>query len=209
MRCSECQHVQMMLLPWEWPASPWQWFHIDLAGPFNGHNIHSGQNYSAWPLQPLHTPLMCWWGLFARTGVPEPLVSEYGPQFMSDEFQDGIKHVTSAPYPPAPQGLVERFVQKPEECTMSYEGWTHHTEPKAEQLCLSDLPPTRHDYAVPWMPSMFKAGSTETEPEEERTRQTDEAMYSPRITDYASAYLQRSAKKELNHSPTQWRLCQT
>lgn len=50
-------------------------------------------------------------GLFARTGVPEPLVSENGPQFMSDEFQDGIRHVTSAPYPPAPNGLVERFVQ--------------------------------------------------------------------------------------------------
>ncbi len=54
--------------------------------------------------------------LFARTGVPEQLVSDNGPQFISEEFQiflrnNGIKHVTSAPYHPATNGLAERFVQ--------------------------------------------------------------------------------------------------
>ncbi|XP_053092543.1 uncharacterized protein K02A2.6-like [Pangasianodon hypophthalmus] len=54
--------------------------------------------------------------LFARTGVPEQLVSDNGPQFVSAEFQiflknNGIKHLTSAPYHPATNGLAERFVQ--------------------------------------------------------------------------------------------------
>ncbi len=54
--------------------------------------------------------------LFARTGVPEQLVSDNGPQFISAEFQiflknNRIKHVTSAPYHPASNGLAERYVQ--------------------------------------------------------------------------------------------------
>lgn len=54
--------------------------------------------------------------LFARTGVPEQLVSDNGPHFISAEFQiflknNRIKHVTSAPYHPASNGLAERYVQ--------------------------------------------------------------------------------------------------
>ena len=37
--CSGCQHHQKMpkaapLHLWEWPSSPWQWLHINFAGPF-------------------------------------------------------------------------------------------------------------------------------------------------------------------------------
>ena len=54
--------------------------------------------------------------LFARYGVPAQLVSDNGPQFKSEEFQlflkrNGIKHITSAPYHPASNGLAERCVQ--------------------------------------------------------------------------------------------------
>ena len=54
--------------------------------------------------------------LFARYGVPSQLVSDNGPQFKSEEFQmflkrNGIKHLTSAPYHPASNGLAERCVQ--------------------------------------------------------------------------------------------------
>ena len=54
--------------------------------------------------------------LFARHGVPQQLVSDNGPQFVSAEFEhflkmNGIKHSTSAPYHPASNGLAERFVQ--------------------------------------------------------------------------------------------------
>ena len=41
--------------------------------------------------------------LLARYGLPEQLVSDNGPQFMSAEFQsflqkNGVKHLQSAPY---------------------------------------------------------------------------------------------------------------
>ena len=54
--------------------------------------------------------------LFTRYGVPAQLVSDNGPQFTSEEFQqflkrNGIKHITSAPYHPATNGLAERCVQ--------------------------------------------------------------------------------------------------
>ncbi len=54
--------------------------------------------------------------IFARFGLPEQLVSDKGPQFTSQEFeqfvqQSGIKHIRSAPYHPSTNGLAERFVQ--------------------------------------------------------------------------------------------------
>ena len=54
--------------------------------------------------------------LFARYGVPSQLVSDNGPQFKSEEFQmflkrNGVKHLTSAPYHPATNGLAERCLQ--------------------------------------------------------------------------------------------------
>ena len=54
--------------------------------------------------------------LFARYGIPEQLVSDNGPQFTSEEFSqfmqpNGIKHIRTASYHPASNGLAERFVQ--------------------------------------------------------------------------------------------------
>ena len=54
--------------------------------------------------------------LFARYGVPAQLVSDNGPQLKSEEFEqflkgNGIKHITSAPYHPATNGLAERCVE--------------------------------------------------------------------------------------------------
>ena len=54
--------------------------------------------------------------MFSRWGIPRQLVTDNGPQFVSNMFQrfmksNGIKHVLSAPYHPATNGLAERFVQ--------------------------------------------------------------------------------------------------
>ena len=51
--------------------------------------------------------------LFARFGIHEQLVSENGPQFVSDEFEsflsrNGVKHIRSSP---ATNGAAERLVQ--------------------------------------------------------------------------------------------------
>ena len=54
--------------------------------------------------------------IFARYGLPEQLVSDNGPQFVSAEFtqflkSNGVKHIKSAPYHPSTNGIAERFVQ--------------------------------------------------------------------------------------------------
>ena len=49
--------------------------------------------------------------IFARFGIPEQIVSDNDPQFASKEFQAFIRHITSALYHPATNGLAERLVQ--------------------------------------------------------------------------------------------------
>ncbi|KAI7813566.1 hypothetical protein IRJ41_020631 [Triplophysa rosa] len=96
--CSGCQKVQnspplAALHPWEWPSTPWQRVHIDFSGPFKDPMfLIAVDAHSKWPeVLPM------------KTTTSEKTVS-----FMK---QHGIKHITSAPYHPAMNGLVERFVQ--------------------------------------------------------------------------------------------------
>ena len=54
--------------------------------------------------------------IFAQFGIPDTVVSDNGPTFVSNEFKSylqhqGICHVTSTPYHPASNGLAERAVQ--------------------------------------------------------------------------------------------------
>ena len=54
--------------------------------------------------------------MFAEHGIPAVLVSDNGPSLVSTEFKlflkkKGIKHITSAPYHPASNGLAERAVR--------------------------------------------------------------------------------------------------
>ena len=54
--------------------------------------------------------------MFAANGLPEQLVSDNGPQFVSGEIAsfcqfNGIKHIRVSPYHPSSNGLTERFVQ--------------------------------------------------------------------------------------------------
>ena len=54
-------------------------------------------------------------GTFARFRLPKQLVSDNGPQFVSDEFGtflkiNRVKHLKSFPYHPASNGAAEHFV---------------------------------------------------------------------------------------------------
>ena len=54
--------------------------------------------------------------LFARFRIPQQLVLDNGPQFISEEFKqfmsaNGVKHIKSSPYHPASNGAAERMVQ--------------------------------------------------------------------------------------------------
>ena len=126
--CVACQSVKSAppltpLQPWPWPTRPFQRVHIDFAGPFCGKMFFLLVDaHSKWPevVEMNRTTavetidvLRQW---FAAHGLPEQLVSDNGPQFVSKEFKqftsaNGIKHIYSAPYHPATNGLVERFVQ--------------------------------------------------------------------------------------------------
>ena len=55
-------------------------------------------------------------GLFAVHGLPDQVVSDNGPQFLSKDLQcfikeNGNKHTRCALYHPSSNGLAERFVQ--------------------------------------------------------------------------------------------------
>lgn len=65
--------------------------------------------------------------IFSRFGLPQQLVSDNSPQLVSKEFkafleENGIHHITSAPYHPATNELAERFVQTMKHALKSGQG---------------------------------------------------------------------------------------
>lgn len=109
-------------VPWPKTAGPWQRVHIDFAGPVEGdHFLVVVDSFSKWPeIIRMRTisataTIAALRGLFARLGMPTLLVSDNGRQFSSAEFAEfcvnnGIVHLTTAPYHPQSNGQAERFV---------------------------------------------------------------------------------------------------
>lgn len=126
--CTVCQELRSSLPetpmhPWEWPSGPWQRVHVDYCGPFHGSmfllivDAHSKwmdvfpcrQATTEATLEKLRVSFACW-------GVPKTLVSDNAQCFVSPEFEafcrvNGIRHLTSPPFSPKSNGLVERAVQ--------------------------------------------------------------------------------------------------
>ncbi|XP_030586939.1 uncharacterized protein K02A2.6-like [Archocentrus centrarchus] len=126
--CTGCQQTLRQPQPapvhtWEWPSTPWQRIHIDYAGPFMDQMfLIVVDAHSKWPeIFPVKqataaSTVSILRALFARTGLPQQLVSDNGRQFTGEEFQsflknNGVRHMTSAPHHPATNGQAERFIQ--------------------------------------------------------------------------------------------------
>ena len=126
--CASCQQVKHMppsapVYPWCFPSGPWQRIHVDFAGPFLGHMfLLAIDAYSKFPeiirmdKTTSSATITVVRRLFASHGLPLTLVSDNGPQFVSQDFEDflrrnGVRHVLSAPYKPSTNGQIERLVQ--------------------------------------------------------------------------------------------------
>lgn len=108
---------------WEYPSRPFERIHIDYAGPFQGvYFLLVVDAYSKWTevyitkriTTEATIPFLRLF--FATFGLPKKLCSDNGVQFTSYEFEkflksNGITHKKSAPFHPATNGQVERYVQ--------------------------------------------------------------------------------------------------
>ena len=79
--------------------------------------------------------------IFASYGLPEQIVTDNGPQFTATDFAkfmkaNGIRHIRSAPYHPASNGLAERLIQSFKQAVKAGP-WSHR---------LSEFPTVLQDY---------------------------------------------------------------
>lgn len=123
-KCLEHRHMPPKTRhEWITPTRPWSRIHIDFAGPFhNKHFLIIVDAYSRWPELFMvnnttsATVMRLLRTVFATHGLCEVLVSDNGTSFVSNEMKqflnaNNIRHVTTAPYHPATNGLAERMVQ--------------------------------------------------------------------------------------------------
>ena len=128
-RFSPCQSNRSKLAlapvhPWVWPTRVWQRIHIDFAGPFLGYMfLLVVDSHSEWlevEILPIKVSskrtIHCLRSLFARYGLPDQLVSDNGPQFVSHFFKqftcnNGMKHIRTSSRHPASNMAVEQFVR--------------------------------------------------------------------------------------------------
>ena len=125
--CLICQRSRkkppkVPIQPWDWPEKPWSRIHVDHTGPILGKTLLIIVDaYSKWievhivPSTTSSAAIEKPQVTFTTHGLPKTLVSDYGPAFVSREFEEfmrrnGIKHLTTAPYHPS-NSLAERAVQ--------------------------------------------------------------------------------------------------
>ncbi|XP_058042036.1 uncharacterized protein K02A2.6-like, partial [Ahaetulla prasina] len=131
-KCQACQESRPLpptapIREWERPQGPWSRIHIDFAGPFHGQTfLVVVDAYSKWleiilmRSMTAEAVISVLRHLFVTHGLPDTLVSDNSPQFTATQFEgylaeEGIRHVLSAPFHPATNGLAERFVRSAKE----------------------------------------------------------------------------------------------
>lgn len=126
--CHACQAnrykgPQKVNNPWIWPTRPLQRIHVDFTGPFNGQMFLLVVNAkSKWievfsmSSTTASVTIRALSFLFATKGLPEVIISDNVPLFVTQEMKDFLKsnrilHYLSSPYHSASNGEVERAVR--------------------------------------------------------------------------------------------------
>ncbi|XP_064478090.1 uncharacterized protein K02A2.6-like [Ornithodoros turicata] len=125
--CKICQSVLPAktvgpLQPWSYPTRVRQRVHVDYALKDGVNLLVLVDAYSKWVevfcmnTTTTTSTLKRLDALFASYGYPEELVTDNGPQFASEEFQEflrqrGIRHTRTPPYHAASNGAAERLVR--------------------------------------------------------------------------------------------------
>ena len=137
------------LHPWQLAERPWQRIHIDFAGPFLQQMfLIVIDSFSKWPkvivikfttATKTIDELRC---LFSRWGIHKQIISDNGPQFKSDEFQqflseNGITHLTIALYFPAANEKAERFEQTIKKALTAAKGESESVQLKLSRFLLA------------------------------------------------------------------------
>ena len=108
---------------WQWPTRIWQQLHIDFSQKDNHTFLIIIDSHSKWlevfNMKSTTAEKTCevlQTFLFASYGLPEEIVTDNGPQFISTLFktflrQNGVKQTLVPPYHPASNEAAERSVQ--------------------------------------------------------------------------------------------------
>ena len=145
--CSTCQEqrnkpaISTPTHPWIYPEGPWKRVRTDFVEYGGRHYLLLVDAFSKWPeVHELHKnttacqTVECMRRTFATRGIPYCMVTDNGPQFLSEECSkfmrsNGIHHQRTPPYHPSTNGQVERMIQelkkslksKPSERTWSHQ----------------------------------------------------------------------------------------
>ncbi|RVE45154.1 hypothetical protein evm_010177 [Chilo suppressalis] len=127
-RCRKCQenrpnNPELPVYSWSVPDRVWERIHLDFAGPFEGKFwLVLADALSKWiEVKPMTRTTTAHLrqeldDIFTIFGLPQFIMSDNGPQFISQQFQRfykerGIIHMRSSPYHPRTNGLAEKLVR--------------------------------------------------------------------------------------------------
>ena len=144
--CQLCQTVRASLpvAPlhlWTWPKRAWQSLHIDFAEKDGNDFLVVIDSHSKW-LEVKHMTsttsqrtIAVLRDMFSSYGLPDEVVYDNGPQFVSHDFtnfkkMNGIKHTITPPYHPAPNGAAERSVEILKQALRKQVASHHEGQPK-------------------------------------------------------------------------------
>ena len=141
--CNRCsianKHSTQLKLAWNFTSKPWSRLHIDYCGPIDNKyfliivdsytkfmDVYSTSNMTS------STTIELLRKCFCNFGIPDSIVSDNAPYFVSAEMKqfydrNGIQLINPAPFHPASNGLAERAVRTFKEGLQKFQSGTMNT----------------------------------------------------------------------------------